>query len=434
MLAHLLLLLSFLTVTATPPVSLVDAPVSISVHGARPHSRVLVTARTAIFGQPFESHALFVADAVGEVRVDTQTPVSGTYGGVNGMGLFWSMLPAGKARYNGARFDYLAPRSFTITATSNGTRGDRTVTRIVVASGIHFRNIRSPELVGRFYWHDGSSRRPTIIVLGGAEGGIPEDRPAIIASHGFNTLALAYFGAANLPRSLSNIPIEGVKNAIAWLVRQPQVDPSRLAILGGSKGAELGLVAASRFAQIRAVIAFSPSSVVYPGLFYAKSSGPPPSSWSYVGIPLPYVNGTPPQAVEVQIARDVREKRPVSFAPEYLAQLQNAANLGEATIPVERINGPILLVSGDADKLWPSSFMAAQIVNRRRTMRNKFNDVWLRYARAGHEIGEPYYFFADSTLAHLPRFAMALGGNPAANQAASADAWPKIIAFLQRAM
>ena len=432
MLTHLLL--STLSVTTAPAVSLVDAPMSISVHSAAPHARVLVTARTTIFGKSFESRAVFVADSAGEVRVDAQAPLSGTYEGVNGMGLFWSMLPAGKASHNGGRFDYLAPRSFFISATSNGHRSDRTVTRSVVAFGIHFRDIDSRDLVGRFYWHDGSSRLPTIIVLGGAEGGVPEDRPAIIASHGFNTLALAYFGAASLERSLSNIPIERVAKAIAWLDRQPQVDPSRLAIVGGSKGAELGLLAASHFAQIRAVVAFSPSSVVYPGLFYAKSSGQAPSSWSFAGIPLPYVNGAPPQTVEDQIAREISAKLPVSFAPEYLAQLQNASNLAEATIPVERINGPILLVSGDNDKLWPSSFMAAQIVEQRRTMKHTFGDVWLRYPRAGHEIGEPYYFFADSTLAHLPRYAMALGGTPAANQAASADAWPKIIAFLQKAL
>lgn len=421
-----------LSLTVTPGVSLVDAPVSIRVTGASPYTHVSIEGKAAIFGTPFESHAVFVANARGEVDAGAQAPITGTYGGINGMGLFWSMLPAGQSHSDRpGSFDYLAPRAFTFSARSKAQRSECTAIRRVLAAGVRYVDVRLPTLFGRFYFHDGASRLPTVIVLGGAEGGVPEDRPAIIASHGFNALALAYFGADGLPQSLSNIPIEDVENAIAWLSAQPTVDASRLAIVGGSKGAEFALLAASHFPQIRSVVAFSPSSVVYQGLFYAKTSAAPPSSWSFGGVPLPYVNGQPDASVEARIAAEIAQKRPVSYAPEYLAQVRKATNRDDATIPVERIQGPILLVSGDDDQLWPSSFMAAEIVRRRSAKKRRFADRWLRYPDAGHEIGEPYFFFSDSVLAHLPRYSMALGGTPAANQAASADAWPKVITFLE---
>ncbi|HKS21697.1 MAG TPA: acyl-CoA thioester hydrolase/BAAT C-terminal domain-containing protein [Thermoanaerobaculia bacterium] len=78
---------------------------------------------------------------------------------------------------------------------------------------------------------------------------------ALLASHGYAALAVAYFGIAPLPDDLDRIPLETVDRAVAWLRAQPSVDPKRIAIWGGSKGAELALVAASRNPAIRAVVA-----------------------------------------------------------------------------------------------------------------------------------------------------------------------------------
>jgi dienelactone hydrolase len=421
-----------LTLSATPKSSLADAPIAIRVHAA-PRRSVTVSASTTIFGQQFKSAATFRADSAGNVVLGRDAPLSGSYSGVDGMGLFWSMRATGKraAASQSHTYDYLAPRLVTLRASGEGSTVTKTVTRLVLAPGIHYTDIRTPDLYARFYVHDGPGRRPTVIVVGGAEGGLPEDRPAILASHGFNTLALAYFGANELPSSLTNVPVERVQTAIAWLQQRPEVDAEQIGIVGGSKGAELALLAASLFAQLRAVVAFSPSSVVYPGLYYGNVSGPAPSSWSYRGTPLPYVNGSPSKDIEATISADIHNKRPVSYAPEYLAELQNATNLDAATIPVEQINGPILLISGDDDRLWPSSFMAGQILSRLHAKHHSFSDVWLRYANAGHDIGEPYYIYSDSTLAHLARYDMALGGTPAANKSAGADAWPRVIAFLK---
>jgi dienelactone hydrolase len=424
------------TVDVSPATALADAPLRVAVARARPGARVTLEAKLVLFGTPFRSQATFVARGDGTVVPARDPSLAGTYRGVDAMGLFWSMLPQaafGKAMH-AHHGDPLAPQTVVLTTTSGGEAVRRTIARLRVAPSVRRIPVRERGIVATFFSWPGPGKRPAVIVLGGAEGGMAEDRAALVASHGFDALALAYFGLPGLPSALADVPIETVQDAIRWLARRPDVDPSRIALFGGSKGAELALVAAAASPEVRAVVAFAPSSVVFEGLFYKRRSGAPPSSWTYRGIPLPYVNGTVPGSVSAKIDADIARGLPVSFAPEYLATVRNATNGAQAVIPVERIRGPVLLVSGDDDRLWPSSFMAASIVRRLRANRHGFADVWLRYPHAGHRIGEAYDLYGDSTRAHLPRFAMDLGGSAAANARASADAWPRVIRFLRSAL
>jgi alpha-beta hydrolase superfamily lysophospholipase len=45
----------------------------------------------------------------------------------------------------------------------------------------------------------------------------------------------------------------------------------------------------------------------------------------------------------------------------YSGALAKAGDTSPATIPVERINGPILMMSGQEDDVWPSADMAHRI-------------------------------------------------------------------------
>lgn len=423
-------------IDVSPPAALADAPVRVAVAHARPGTRVTLEAKLVLFGTQFRSRATFVARRDGTVVAARDPSLAGTYRGVDAMGLFWSMLPqAALSKVMHAHHDDpLAPQTVVLSATSGSDVARKEIARLRIAPSVRRSAVREHGIVATFFSWPGPSRRPAVIVLSGAEGGMAEDRAALVASHGFDALALAYFGLPGLPSALADVPIETVRHAIRWLARRPDVDPSRIALFGGSKGAELALIAAAAFPEVRAVVAFAPSSVVFEGLYYQRRSGAPPSSWTYRGVPLPYVNGAVPSSVNAKIDDDIARRLPVSFAPEYLATVRNATNGAQASIPVERIRGPILLVSGDDDRLWPSSFMAASIVRRLRAHRHGFADVWLRYRGAGHRIGEAYDLYGDSTLAHLPRYAMDLGGNAAANARASADAWPRTIRFLRSAL
>ena len=52
--------------------------------------------------------------------------------------------------------------------------------------------------------------------------------------------------APGKPAKLKNIPLEDFARGLDWLKKQPGVDASRLGIVGYSKGAEAGLLVATR--------------------------------------------------------------------------------------------------------------------------------------------------------------------------------------------
>jgi hypothetical protein len=54
----------------------------------------------------------------------------------------------------------------------------------------------------------------------------------------------------------------------------------------------------------------------------------------------------------------------MSILPVTSAGLDNVAAVERATIPVERAAGPLLLVSGGDDGVWPASRLCAAIVDR----------------------------------------------------------------------
>ena len=97
-------------------------------------------------------------------------------------------------------------------------------------------------------------------------------------------------------------------------------------------------------------------------------------------------------------------------------------------IPVERINGPVLLISGGADQLWPSALMASRVMDRLKRRGHPFADRHLSYESAGHLIGKAY-LPTGSTLVAGGR--LETGGTPEANARAQADSWPRVLEFLR---
>ena len=127
------------------------------------------------------------------------------------------------------------------------------------------------------------------MALGGSEGGCPLYLAHLLAAEGFSCLALRYFGAAELPRDLVEVPIDYAERALCWLLERPEVDRDRAAVIGASKGAELALLMASLLPEtVGAVVAYAPSSVAFAGISF-KRDGRQHSSWSWRGAPMPFV-------------------------------------------------------------------------------------------------------------------------------------------------
>jgi uncharacterized protein len=198
------------------------------------------------------------------------------------------------------------------------------------------------------------------------------------------------------------------------------VDPERVGILGWSRGAEAALLVASRESLIHAVIAVSPSSFVWVGENFKARPKP---AWTLAGKAIPYVRPRPPKSL--------RPGMPIeALLASFLAQ---ANARPDAQIPVERINGAVLLISGGDDHLWPSAAMAAQITSRLEAAH--FAHVYrsLSYARAGHVafVANPAALTGKAARRMVSPM---LGGTLESDRAAWKDDWPRALRFLSAAL
>jgi dipeptidyl aminopeptidase/acylaminoacyl peptidase len=109
----------------------------------------------------------------------------------------------------------------------------------------------------------GSGTHPSVLFLYGADGMAlaPWDYPYVanwFASQGYNFFIVHYFDTGSTfatPQTFGQW-LQAVNDATTWISTQPGVDPSRIAMMGWSLGANLGVSAASRDYRIRALAAW----------------------------------------------------------------------------------------------------------------------------------------------------------------------------------
>lgn len=198
--------------------------------------------------------------------------------------------------------------------------------------------------------------RPLLVGLGGAEGGNSWTRDRWQAQRerfqeqGYAFLAVGYFGLPNTPEKLDRIALEGVFDAIREAQTNSAVSDDCVILLGGSKGAELALVLASRYPDIDAVVALAPGDTVFPAHTDALNT----SSWSQHGKPLPFAP-IPWAATGDLVFGNIHSAMEQALAGE---------TADDAVIEAERIAGPILLVAATDDEMWPSVRMSRRLIQR----------------------------------------------------------------------
>ena len=246
--------------------------------------------------------------------------------------------------------------------------------------------VREAGVVGTFTLPDGTGPHPGVVALSGSGGGVPSWCGDLLAPHGIAVLAPAYFGVDPLPAVLCEIPVETVEAAGVWLHRRPEVRSGRVGLVGGSKGAELALLAATEFPDLFGpVAAIAPSCVAWFGvdLTGEVADASARSSWTIGGRPVPFV----PPVPGVGFERTNKGLRSVGI---YAAALRQGDAVASAAIPVERATGPLLLLSGGKDAACPSTSMARAIVDRMAAHGRSADVRHLDFPDCGHVVVRPW--------------------------------------------
>ncbi|OOG78286.1 acyl-CoA thioester hydrolase/BAAT C-terminal domain-containing protein [Algoriphagus sp. A40] len=227
--------------------------------------------------------------------------------------------------------------------------------RPVDSSELSIEQIRNGPFVADFIYPSDQGDLPVILFLGGSGGGLRQDSELkLLALEGFAVMSLAYFKEPGLPDKLENIPLEYFKTAMDWLTDKPQIDPEKIVLMGVSRGAELALLLGSIYPQVKGVIAYTPSCFVLPNATEITNDTLVPS-WT--------LNGKPVAFATIKRFED-NSNQPINYKTYVDPLLVEGYLQEESVIKVEKINGPILLISGAKDLVWPASEMATKIESR----------------------------------------------------------------------
>lgn len=368
---------------------LADQPIRLRVSDLVPGSEVTITARTGGDGPGAEASAVFVATDEGTVDLQDDAPISGAYAVASGFGFLWSLhsVAAPSQDRVRVRLDVSA---------SGEDLGTVTQVRRLYRDGVTYEEltIKRDGLVGYLLRPPPTAvtePRAGVVLIGGAEGGAASWAEAgLLASRGHPTLLLAYFKAPGLPRTLKRVPLEYFETALRRLAALPSTDDDALVPVGISRGSEAALLTASYLPNLAA------GAVTVAGIDVALATpgdGRTPA-WTWQGKPVPFADNLRDQWLDP----------------------------GRAIIDVWRIDGPLLLICGKTDSVWPSC-SGADDIEKRLAKRDRPAPEIAAYEKVGHEI---------TALAPGVIYARTSDGpdDPDAAGVGRADAWARLLAYL----
>ncbi|WJI37261.1 MULTISPECIES: acyl-CoA thioester hydrolase/BAAT C-terminal domain-containing protein [Mesorhizobium] len=273
--------------------------------------------------------------------------------------------------------------------------GERAITEDILSAGVAGKLLRC------------TGATTGVVVLSGSSGRVDVARARLFAREGASALALQWFGGEGQVPGICEVPLETFFAATDHLAG---LGCRRIVFVGTSKGAEASLLTAAHDSRIDAVVAISPTSVVWGNIGPGRDgiAWPERSSWTLEGLPLPFVPTDPSwNASHVDGL--------VSYRGLFEHCLTNFwEEAARAAIPVEAIPAEIVLVAGGDDALWPSLDFAEAIVQRRKDAGKATRLV--SAPDAGHRILLP----GETTSRSISH---AHGGNDRADADLGREAW-----------
>tara|TARA_R110000796_G_scaffold81498_2_gene179499 strand:- start:2792 stop:3763 length:972 start_codon:yes stop_codon:yes gene_type:complete len=296
----------------------------------------------------------------------------------------------------------------------------------ILFSGVKARTINENGIQANYFVKTNTKRSTSIVLIGGGQWGDYWGQQ--FANRGYSGLSLQYTQREGLPKLPEEINLEYFEKALAWLKKQPEVDPNKIIVMGASRNAELALLLASVFPRsISGVVAYAPSAVSWSNTVLPYNSNELKSSWKYKGLDIPYV---PMDKISGN------QLNSINMLEYWKKGLQKADFIGQAAIKVEKINGPILLFSGKDDQVWPSSIMADMIEKRLETNTFEHSFQNIKYENAGHLISsnpDDNTSYRTGTINISGKdYEYEFGGNNDGDIKAKRDAKMKLMEFLEK--
>ncbi|XP_030069672.1 acyl-coenzyme A thioesterase 1 isoform X2 [Microcaecilia unicolor] len=407
--------------TASPQTSLADESLSVAVRGLEPRQRV--TLRAQVVSQQgclFNSCAHYQADESGCLDLATAPSTGGDYTGVEPMGLFWGLAPAGMEKQHQRlehSIDVEEPMIVEMLVHEGFSQPKSSIHGPVLArikvqrqfAGPGVRKIRLREGVvrGSLFIPPGDGPFPGVIDMFGDEGGLLEFRSSLLANRGFAALALPYFGFEDLPVSMKDFQLEYFEQTARFLQRHPKVKGQGVGVVGSGKGADLALSMVTFLPEVVAAVSIS-------------------GCCSNTAADLHYGELTLP-GLCYDMSQVIVSEANVFDIFEALDDPLDPANEC-SIIPIEKAEGHILFVVGDDDRNWKSS-LYAEIAIKRLQQHGKKNYELLSYPGAGHRIDPPYSPFCMSALDRVLGVPILGGGKIQPHGHAQVHSWQKIQEF-----
>ncbi len=420
----------------SPQTALIDVPRSITLRGLTPGQRVTLQTRTLRGPQvEWTSAASFLADDQGNVDLTRQAPVDGSYSGVSAMGLIWSQT---QTIADAPHDPFAAEPSAALTTEVHARLEDGTAlsshfVQQLAAEGVTRREIRDEGLSATLFTPATPGPHPVVMVLNGSGGGINEPRAALYASRGYAALAVGYFKSPGRSDYISDTHLEYFETALQWIHRELQPKDGFVALSGQSRGGELVLLLGSLFPDmVKAVIGYVPSALVHCAQNACDpAKGREGPAWIFRGQPL----------ADIWTNNRTASWAPWDEGPEprrhtaaMLTALQDADAVERARIRVERIDGPVMLLSATDDGSWPSSLYGKMVKDHLSANHHPYPVEHHDWEGGGHAILFPYVPTTYLFYAHpVSKRLSTSGGTPAVNAQANEESWIAVQAFLARA-
>ncbi|XP_068427725.1 acyl-coenzyme A thioesterase 1-like [Clinocottus analis] len=391
-----------------------DEPVQLKVDGLRSRQVVTLRARTTDDkGVVFRSSATYRADGSGGVDLQRDPSLSGSYTGVEPMGLLWSMR-ATALHKKFHKIKSLDPHvvKFSVHEEEEGGRmlAEATNERLLIGDGVSRRTIKDGNIRGVLFTPPGGGPFPGVLDLYTFGGGLSEKRASLLASRGFVVLTVALYGHDDMAKNIKEVHLDYFEEAIRFLKKQNEVGSKGVGVISISKSGDLALSMASYLPGVAATVWINGCSAntLLP-LYYKKSQIHPALKFDPSKI-IPTWSG----------ASNIK-----NILHDPLAE-ENKATL----IPVERAEGRFLFVASEDDLNWESKAYLDMMVERlQRHGKDNFESVC--YPGAGHYLEPPYGPYCPSSFHGVVGMPVLWGGQPRSHAAAEVHLWKKIQEFFR---